>query len=97
MPTQNFEGLSGMPNLLPLVGRLRAFEAGQAVPIASHLQIAIQPHALIICSLAMAGEDTTVHAVAVGHAGQAPQFRVVADPRVRDDHFALFTWLLGIV
>jgi hypothetical protein len=45
----------------------------------------------------MAGEDTTVHAVAVGHAGQAPQFRVVADPRVRDDHFALFTWLLGIV
>jgi hypothetical protein len=96
-PTLNFEGLSEMPNLVPLIGRLRAFEAGRAVPTASHLQIAIQPHALIICCLAMAGEDTTVHAVAVGHAGQAPQCRVVADPRVRDDHFALFAWLLGIV
>jgi hypothetical protein len=76
-----------------LVGRLRAFEAGRAIRAASHLQVAIQPHALVVCPLAMAGEDTTIHAIAIGAIGQPPQIRVVPDPRVRDEHYALIAWM----
>jgi hypothetical protein len=86
-----------MADLISLVGRLRAFEAGHAIRVAAQRQLALQPHALALCTLAMAGEDTTVHAVAVGHFGKPPQVRVVPDPRIRDDHYALFEWLLGVV
>jgi hypothetical protein len=86
-----------MADLISLVGRIRAFAAGHAVRIASHLQVGIQPHALIICPLAMAGEDTTIHAVAIGEIGRPPQIRVVPDPRVRNDHYALIAWLGEII
>lgn len=86
-----------MTDLTKLVGRLRAFEAGRAIRAASHLQVTIQPHALVICPLAMAGEDTTIHAVAIGGIGQPPQIRVVPDPRVRDEHYALITWMGRII
>jgi hypothetical protein len=86
-----------MADYLSLVARLRAFEAGRAVPIAAQRQVALQRHALVLCTLAMAGEDTTVHAVAVGQVGKAPTVRVVPDPRIRDEHYELFEWLLGIV
>jgi hypothetical protein len=86
-----------MGDLVNLAARLRAFEAGRAWRVASHLQVAIQPHALVICPLAMAGEDTTIHAIAVGAIGAEPQIRVVADPRVRDDQYALVRWLGDII
>src|SRR5437763_1878929 len=86
-----------MTDPIKLVGRLRAFEAGRAVRAASHLQVAIQPHALVICPLAMAGEDTTIHAIAIGPIGSPPQIRVVPDPRVRDEHYALIGWMGDIV
>lgn len=82
---------------ITLIGRLRAFETGRAVRAASHLQVAIQPHALVICPLAMAGEDTTIHAIAIGPIGDPPQIRVVPDPRVRDEHYALITWMGEII
>ena len=72
-----------MSDLVNLVGRLRAFDAGRALRAASHLQVVIQPHALVIAPLAMAGEDTTIHALAVGPIGSPAQIRVVPDPRVR--------------
>ena len=74
-----------MSDLVTLVGRLRAFDAGRAVRAASHLQVVIQPHALIIAPLAMAGEDTTIHAMAVGPIGGPPQIREeeVTTPSVR--------------
>lgn len=86
-----------MPDLINLVGRLRAFERGRAVQIASHLQVNIQSHARVLCPIAMAGEDTTVHAIAVGRIGAAPEIRVVPDPRMRDDHYALIGWVGGLV
>jgi hypothetical protein len=52
-----------MSDTLGLVARLRAHEAGRAIRAASHLQVAIQPHALVLTPLAMAGEDTTLHAL----------------------------------
>lgn len=82
-----------MADVINLVARLRAFEQGRAVRAASHLQMFIQPDALVICPLAMAGEDTTIHAVAVGEIGAPPQIRVVPDPRVRDDQYQLVLWL----
>ena len=86
-----------MTDVMNLVGRLQAFQAGRAVRAASHLQMSIQPHALVICPLAMAGEDTTVHAVAIGRIGQPPEIRVVPDPRVRDEHYAVITWIGSVI
>jgi len=78
---------------LDLVARLLAYETGRAVPLASHQQVALRPDALILCPLAMAGEDTTVHIVACGRSGQPPKIWCVPDPRRRDDQFRLFTSL----
>ena len=86
-----------MADMINLVARMRAFEAGCAVRVASHQQIVVQPHALVICPLAMAGEDTTIHAVAVGEIGAEPGIRVVPDPRVRDDQYHLVLWLGAII
>jgi hypothetical protein len=76
-------------DVVNIVARMLAIEAGRAERVASHLQVSIQPHALVICPLAMAGEDTTSHAIALGAIGVEPQIRVVPDPRVRDDQYAL--------
>ena len=42
----------------------------------------------------MAGEDTSVHAAALGQFGEPAAINVVADPRRRDDQYALLRWLL---
>ena len=81
-----------MSDLISLVGRLRAFQSGRAIRSASHQQVVIQPHSLVICPLALAGEDTTIHALAVGRLGKPAQIGVVPDPRVRDEHYELVTW-----
>ncbi len=40
----------------------------------------------------MAGEDTAVHAIAVGPIGQPPEVYVIPDPRVRDKQYELIAW-----
>lgn len=75
---------------IDLVAALMAYERGRAVPRATHRQVAIRPDALVVCPIAMAGEDTTVHAVAVGGIGEAPTIWTVPDPRNRDDQYRLF-------
>lgn len=85
-----------MANLFQVTARLRALQRGQAVPIVSQRQVVIQPRALILTMLAMAGEDTSVHAAAVGRFGEAPMLNVIADPRRRDDQYGLLRWLLPI-
>jgi hypothetical protein len=82
-----------MSTILELIPRLLAYEAGCAQRCASHLQVAIQPHALVVCPLAMAGEDTTIHTVAWGALGTVPRIESVSDPRRRDDQFDLFAKL----
>src|SRR5215813_10420395 len=84
-----------MSDILSLVARVRAHEAGRAIRAASHLQVAIQPHALVVTPLAMAGEDTTLHGIAVGSIDGPPQIRIVPDPRVRDEQYELIAWLGG--
>jgi len=83
-----------MADLIHVAARLRALQHGQAVPIVSQRQVVIQPHARILTLLAMAGEDTSVHAAAIGGFGDAAQIQVVADPRSRDNQYALLRWLL---
>lgn len=79
-----------MPGDLNLLARLLAFRDGRAQRCASHLQVALQQDAWVLCPIAMAGEDTTIHVVAYGRVGAAPRIRCVPDPRKRDDQFALF-------
>jgi hypothetical protein len=78
-----------MGDLVNVVARLRALQQGQAVAVAIQRQVAIQPHSLVVTLLAMAGEDTSVHAIAVGRFGEPASIDVVADPRRRDDQYAL--------
>lgn len=83
-----------MADLIHVAARLRALQSGRAVPIVSQRQVVIQPHARILTLLSMAGEDTSVHAAAFGGFGEAAQIHVIADPRSRDDQYALLRWLL---
>ena len=83
-----------MADLLHVAARLRALQNGQAVQIVSQRQVVIQPQARILTLLSMAGEDTSVHAAALGRFGEPAQIHVVADPRRRDDQYALLRWLL---
>lgn len=83
-----------MADYLSVVARMRALEHGEAVRIVRQRQVIIQPRAHIVTMLSMAGEDTSVHAVAIGRVGEAPQIKVVADPRRRDDQNELLRWLL---
>jgi hypothetical protein len=78
---------------LETVARLIALEGGRAVPLASHLQIAIQRDALLLCCIAMAGEATTVHIAACGRLGQPAELMSVPDPRFRDEQYELLAWI----
>src|SRR5581483_4311477 len=69
------------------------YRDGRAHPRASHRQVSIQPDALVLAPLAMAGENTTIHVVAYGLIGRPPRILCVPDPRKRDDQFRLFTQL----
>jgi hypothetical protein len=78
-----------MPAELDVLPRLLAVEAERAFPCASHLQVAIHPNALVLCCLAMAGEDTTVHAVAYGRVGSPATVLSIANPRHRTLQYAI--------
>lgn len=82
-----------MLNTLDVLPRLLAFRDGRAVRIASNQKMAIRPDGFVICLIAMAGEDTSIHIVACGRVGQDAEFRCVPDPRYRDDQYGLFEWL----
>ena len=82
-----------MPGDLNLLARLLAYRDGRAQRCASHLQVSIQDDGWVLCPIAMAGEDTTIHVVAYGRIGAPPSVRCVPDPRKRDDQYALFEGL----
>lgn len=79
-----------MASELDLLTRLLAYRDGRAYPRASHRQVAIRPDALVLCPLAMAGEDTTIHVVAYGPVAGPARVLCVPDPRRRDDQYRLF-------
>lgn len=82
-----------MSDLLKLVGRLHAYRLGKAVRSETHAQVTIESDALVVAPLAMAGEDTSIHALAIGRVGTQPEIRVIPDPRNRDDQYDLVEWL----
>ncbi len=75
---------------LQLAAALRAYEAGRAQPTARRRHVVVRPDALVLAMLKMAGEDTSVHVVALGRVGRPAVVRHVPDPRRRDDQYALF-------
>lgn len=81
---------SAVPVDLDLVMQLLAYEQQRAVPATSHLQVAIQPDAMVVAPIVLAGEDTAIHAIAFGRVNQPPTVLSVPDPRVRDDQYQLF-------
>jgi hypothetical protein len=87
-----------MSDLMSLVQRMEAFALGHAERITSHRHVAIQPHALVLAPIVMAGEETDIHIAAVGRIGAPARIRYVADPRRRDDLYArIISWLNRIV
>jgi hypothetical protein len=82
-----------MLNTMDVLPRLLAFREGRALRIASNQRVAIRPDGLVVCPIAMAGEDTSMHIVACGKVGEPAEFRCVPDPRYRDDQYVLFEWL----
>ena len=79
-----------MASEIDLIPRLLAYEAGRAQRQASHLHLSVRRDALVVCPIALAGEDTTVHIMAIGPVGRSPRILCVPDPRIRDDQYALF-------
>ncbi len=73
-----------------LVGRVRALQSGRAQRCTTHLRVVIQPHALVLCPIALAGDDTTMHVVAFGGIGERAEVLYVPDPRRRDHQYWLF-------
>ena len=79
-----------MSDMVDLVARLRAYEQGCAVCIASHRRVALHPQALLFCPIVMSGEDTAIHMVALGQFHRQPYILAVPDPRNRKALSLLF-------
>lgn len=73
-----------------LLARLLSHGRGRATIIASHLRVVIRSDAVVLCPIALAGEDATIHIAALGRIGKAPRILCVPDPRSRDAQFRLF-------
>ncbi len=79
-----------LPGDLDVVGALRALQRRRAQPMATCLHVTVQPHALVVCPLALAGAHGSVHVVAYGSIGQVePHVLVAPDPRHPADREAL--------
>jgi hypothetical protein len=84
-----------MADDLELVARAEAFRRGRAVPMATHRRVAVQPDALVVCPLVLAGDDLQLHALGLGSIDGTLEVRSVADPRRWRDREPLFRWLHG--
>jgi len=84
--------LHALPGDLDVIGALRALQRRRAQPMATCLHVTVQPHALVVCPLALAGAHGSVHVVAYGPIGQVePHVLVAPDPRHPTDREALLT------
>lgn len=77
--------------------RLRAWHQGQAEVRVTCQQVRVQPHAMLLAPVKMAGEDVTIFACGWGGRGGPMQFDFVADPRNRDAEYALFARLGAVL
>ena len=75
-----------------LAAALLAYDRKQAQRIASHRRVVVPPQALIFCPISMAGEDSTIHAVAIGRPRSTePGIYWTPDPRRRRDAYELYS------
>lgn len=75
---------------LDLAAAIQAYARRRAQPVAATLHVTIQPHALVLSPLMLAGVHHSIHAYAIGPVGDASsQVRVITDPRRRAAQDAL--------
>ena len=82
---------------LTALARAQAFASGRAQPIATVRHLHVHHRPLVLIPLAMAGEANAPLAALAGTAVSEAQLLVVAQPRNRDQRFAFFASLAGIV
>jgi hypothetical protein len=84
-----------MADRLTITTRLAAWERQRALRISTHQLVSIRPHAMVLAPLQMAGEDASLHAIALGRLGAVPEVLSVPDPRNQDAEARLFADLRG--
>lgn len=77
------------------LGRLLAHERGKAVVTIARKRVTVMPDAIILSTVALSGEESTVHAVAIGRNDERPRVLSVPDPRNREDMFGTLVMLGG--
>jgi hypothetical protein len=77
--------------------RLRAWHQGRAQVRVTRQQVRVQPHAMMLAPVKMAGEDVTIFACGWGSRRGLMRFDFVADPRNRDAEYALFARLGAVL
>lgn len=87
----------GTMDVYELIARLEAQNAGRARVLVASRRVTVRPDALILCPVMLAGEPTTIHAVAVGQRTGPPQVLCIPDPRNRTEQYALFAALADIL
>jgi hypothetical protein len=85
-----------MSALLDLVAKAISYQKKQAILVATRLKAALQPDALLLAPIVMAGEETALHAIALGTRGQNINILMAADPRDREESNLLLAQL-GVV
>lgn len=79
------------------LARIEAFEAGQAVPLATVRHVHLSPHPLVFVPVLLAGEAAAPLAALVGTDRAEPHLLVVRQPRDRDRRFTFLAELARIV
>jgi hypothetical protein len=70
-----------MSDEIELVTKMIAWSEGRAMPCATRRSIAVREDAWALSTIALAGHDHTVQAIALGPLHEAPAVRVLVEPR----------------
>lgn len=84
-----------MSDEIKLVAKMVAWSEGRAVPCATRRSIAVREDAWALSTIALAGHDHTVQAVALGPIGGEPWVRVLVEPRPWAALREMLTWIAG--
>lgn len=82
-----------MSDEIELVAKLIACSEGRAVPCATRRSAAVRGDAWALSTIALAGHDHTVQAVALGPIGGEPSVRVLVEPRPWAALREMLTWI----
>lgn len=82
-----------MSDEIELVAKMVAWSEGRAVPCATRRSVAVRTDAWALSTIALAGHDHTVQAVALGPIGEEPTVRVLVEPRPWAALREMLTWI----